>query len=61
MADLLQRLCKNNYSYPNSPCLASSLVAVRQRYPMGAGFVYYEQFTKKKKLLQHFLDKLLLF
>ena len=27
---LLQMLCKNNYSYPNSPCLASSLVAFRQ-------------------------------
>ena len=30
VADLLQMLCKNNYSYPNSPCLASSLVAFRQ-------------------------------
>ena len=50
MADLLKILCKNNYSYPNSPCLASSLVAVRQRYPMGAGVVYYEQLTKKEAI-----------
>ena len=50
MADLLQMLCKNNYSYPNSPCLASSLVAVRERYQVGAGAVYYEQFTKKEAI-----------
>ena len=47
MSDLLQMIARTYY-HPNSPCLASSHVAFRQRQTRASRFVHNEQLTNKE-------------